>query len=54
MEPGDEILEKVWGSASSNRTVDNFVVKLRKKVEPQPDKPTYIRTVYGIGYKLVL
>ena len=50
----DEILEKVWGSASSNRTVDNFVVKLRKKVEPQPDKPTYIRTVYGIGYKLVL
>jgi DNA-binding response OmpR family regulator len=52
----DEILDKVWGTKThqpNNRTVDNFVVKLRKKVEPNHDKPRYILTVYGYGYKLV-
>jgi len=52
----DEILDKVWGveAAPSNRTVDNFVVKLRKKIEPNPEKPVHILTVYGLGYKLVV
>ncbi len=52
----DEILAKVWGleAAPTNRTVDNFVVKLRKKIEPLPDKPSHILTVYGTGYKLAL
>ena len=53
----DEILEKVWGTRAhqpNNRTVDNFVVKLRKKVEPNHEKPRHILTVYGYGYKLVL
>lgn len=52
----EEILQKVWGLAAgpSNRTVDNFVVKLRKKLERKPDKPKHILTVYGYGYKLVL
>ncbi len=51
----DEILDKVWGVAAINsRAVDNFIVKLRKKVEPEPDKPKHIVTVYGVGYKLVL
>jgi DNA-binding response OmpR family regulator len=52
----DEILGKVWGldAAPTNRTVDNFVVKLRKKIEPSPDKPVHILTVYGTGYKLAL
>jgi DNA-binding response OmpR family regulator len=52
----DELLDKVWGTpgSSNNRTVDNFVVKLRKKVEPHPDKPVHILTVYGLGYKLVV
>jgi DNA-binding response OmpR family regulator len=52
----DEILEKVWGTRAhqpNNRTVDNFVVKLRKKIEPNHDKPRHILTVYGYGYKLV-
>jgi DNA-binding response OmpR family regulator len=51
----DEILDKVWGTKSNptNRTVDNFVVKLRKKLEPSLDKPRHILTVYGFGYKLV-
>jgi len=52
----DEILNRVWGVEAnpSNRSIDNFVVKLRKKVEPQPNKPEHILTVYGHGYKLVL
>lgn len=51
----DELLDKVWGveGGPSNRTVDNFIVKLRKKIEPHPDKPVHILTVYGLGYRLV-
>jgi DNA-binding response OmpR family regulator len=50
----DEILQKIWGleAAPTNRTVDNFIVKLRKKIETHPDKPVHILTVYGYGYKL--
>jgi DNA-binding response OmpR family regulator len=52
----EEILDKVWGveAGPTNRTVDNFVVKLRKKIEPNPEKPVHILTVYGLGYKLVV
>jgi DNA-binding response OmpR family regulator len=51
----DEILSRVWGleGSSTNRTVDNFIVKLRKKIEKSPDRPQHILTVYGMGYKLV-
>jgi hypothetical protein len=47
--------QKIWGleASSTNRTVDNFIVKLRKKIEKSPDKPQHILTVYGFGYKLV-
>ena len=38
----------------TNRTVDNFVVKLRKKIEEDAAKPRHILTVYGTGYKLVV
>ena len=50
----DEILSKIWGLEASptNRTVDNFIVKLRKKIERHPEKPKHILTVYGFGYKL--
>ncbi len=52
----DEILQKIWGldAAPTNRTVDNFIVKLRRKVEVIADKPEFILTVYGYGYKLVV
>jgi DNA-binding response OmpR family regulator len=52
----DEILNKIWGMEAnpSNRTIDNFVVKLRRKVEKHAEKPEHILTVYGFGYKLVL
>jgi DNA-binding response OmpR family regulator len=52
----EEILNKIWGVEAnpSNRTIDNFIVKLRKKLEKRPDKPEHILTVYGYGYKLVI
>jgi DNA-binding response OmpR family regulator len=51
----DELLEKVWGVQPSptNRTVDNFVVKLRRKLEEDQKSPKHLLTVYGFGYKLV-
>lgn len=51
----DEILDHVWGidANPTNRTVDNFILKLRRKIEPSPATPKYILTVYGQGYKLV-
>ncbi len=52
----DEILDKIWGvdASPTNRTVDNFIVRLRKKVEEGDKEPRHILTVYGQGYKLVL
>jgi DNA-binding response OmpR family regulator len=51
----DDILDRVWGvQAINSRAVDNFIVKLRKKIESTPDRPQHILTVYGRGYKLVL
>jgi DNA-binding response OmpR family regulator len=51
----DELLEKVWGvtPTPTNRTVDNFIVKLRRKLEEDQKNPRHILTVYGFGYKLV-
>jgi DNA-binding response OmpR family regulator len=51
----EDILRRVWGidANPTNRTVDNFVVKLRKKIETEPAQPRHILTVYGLGYKLV-
>ena len=51
----DELLEKVWGMQASptSRTVDNFIVKLRRKLEEDQKNPRHILTVYGLGYKLV-
>jgi DNA-binding response OmpR family regulator len=51
----DEILEKIWGvdARAHNRTVDNFIVKLRKMLEDDGKEPRHILTVYGHGYKLV-
>ncbi len=50
----DEILDKIWGTDKfpTNRTVDNFIVKLRKKIEDDYRSPKHILTIYGIGYKL--
>jgi len=52
----EQLLEDVWGYEShpTTRTVDNFMLKLRQKIEPDPSAPRHIRTVHGIGYKLII
>jgi DNA-binding response OmpR family regulator len=49
----DELLEKVWGytAALTTRTVDNQILKLRKKIEDTPGTPRHILTVHGTGYR---
>ncbi len=48
-----ELLEKVWGYSPSmqTRTVDNQILKLRKKLEENPSRPKHIITVHGVGYR---
>lgn len=50
-----DLLENVWGyqEQPTTRTVDNFIVRLRQKVEINPNQPKVILTVHGTGYKLV-
>lgn len=49
----EQLLEKVWDYSfyGDFRTVDVHVQRIRKKVEPDPEKPRYIKTVWGVGYK---
>ncbi len=49
----DQLLDLVWGHDAfvTDRVVDNHVVKLRKKVEPEPSEPRYIVSVRGLGYR---
>lgn len=51
----EKLLTDVWGyhSYPTTRTVDNQVMKLRQKLEPDPARPLYFRTMHGIGYKFV-
>lgn len=50
----DLILKDVWKQeATTTRTVDNFILRLRQKIEADPDHPKIILTVHGIGYKLI-
>jgi DNA-binding response OmpR family regulator len=51
-----ELLEKVWGYGEqlTTRTVDNFIVRLRQKIEINPNQPRIILTAHGSGYKLVV
>ena len=50
-----EILENVWDPAAevTTRTIDNFVSRLRKILEPDPARPKYILSVRGTGYRFV-
>jgi DNA-binding response OmpR family regulator len=51
----DELLSNIWGydENPTTRTVDNFILKLRQKLETDPNHPQIILTVHGIGYKLI-
>jgi len=51
----EELLSDVWGLSFhlTTRTVDNQVLKLRQKLEPDPANPVHFRTVHGVGYKFL-
>jgi two-component system alkaline phosphatase synthesis response regulator PhoP len=51
----DELCEKALGLAYEGlgRTLDSHIKNLRQKIEPDPKKPAYIQTIYGVGYKLI-
>jgi DNA-binding response OmpR family regulator len=48
-----ELLDRVFGYDfhGFERTVDVHVKNLRKKIEPDPRQPTYVKTIYGVGYR---
>jgi len=50
-----EILEKVWNVSADTQTraVDNFIVRLRRYLEPNPRFPRHLLTVRGAGYRLL-
>lgn len=50
-----QILEEVWDQNAdvTTRTIDNFVLRLRKLIEPDPARPRYILSVRGTGYRFV-
>ena len=52
--PRDRILERVWGYEAfpSPRTIDNFILRLRRVLEPDPRHPRYIHTIKDVGYRL--
>ncbi|MAT56398.1 MAG: DNA-binding response regulator [Ignavibacteriae bacterium] len=52
----DDLLKEIWNQEvfTTTRTIDNFIVKLRQKIEEDPNKPKIILTVHGVGYKLIL
>src|ERR1041385_6771758 len=51
----DRLLGDVWGYEHfpTTRTVDAHIVRLRQKLEPNPEQPQYFLTVHGVGYKFV-
>jgi two-component system alkaline phosphatase synthesis response regulator PhoP len=51
----EQLLEAVHGVAfeSYDRSVDSHIKNIRRKIEPDPRKPRYIQTVYGVGYRFM-
>jgi two-component system, OmpR family, alkaline phosphatase synthesis response regulator PhoP len=52
----EDLLERVWGYDvfPSTRTVDNFILKLRKRFERDPAQPQHFLTVWGVGYRFLI
>lgn len=52
----DDLISAVWSIDFdiTTRTVDNFILKLRQKIEVDPNNPKIILTVHGLGYKMIL
>ena len=53
--PRTALLEEVWGvrQDTDTRTIDNFIARLRRRLEDEPSKPRYLQTVRGVGYRFV-
>jgi DNA-binding response OmpR family regulator len=51
----NQLLDDVWGyeSMPTTRTVDNYILSLRKKIETNPSKPKHLLTIHTAGYKFV-
>ncbi len=51
----NDLLDKIWGYEKypTTRTIDNHILKLRKKIEDDPSHPRYIISVYGGGYRFI-
>jgi two-component system alkaline phosphatase synthesis response regulator PhoP len=51
----NKLLDEIWGLGAypANRTVDNHIVSLRRKIEPDPKRPQHVITVHSIGYKFI-
>jgi DNA-binding response OmpR family regulator len=51
----DMLLDDVWGYENypTTRTVDNFILSLRKKIEDDPSQPKHILTIHTVGYKFI-
>ena len=49
-----QLLDKIWGIKYEgyDRTIDSHIQRLRSKIEEDPAEPRYVRTVWGVGYKL--
>ena len=49
----DQLMDAAWGPGTfaSARVVDNHIANLRKKIEPDPAQPRYLRNVRGLGYR---
>jgi DNA-binding response OmpR family regulator len=49
----EALMQQVWGSDRivGDRSIDNLVSRLRKKIEPDPDRPRHLQTVWGAGYR---
>jgi DNA-binding response OmpR family regulator len=52
----DDLMSDVWSIdyEVTTRTIDNFILKLRQKIEADPNNPKIILTVHGVGYKMIL
>jgi two-component system alkaline phosphatase synthesis response regulator PhoP len=51
----EALLDKVWGydKFPTTRTIDNHILKLRKKIEEDPSRPRHIFSIYGEGYRFM-
>ena len=51
----EKIFEDIWGQSSGigTRNIDNFILRIRKKLEADPAHPSHFMTIYGFGYKFL-